>query len=669
MPAVLFRDLDPAQDEEARKACFVTTTESDAAEKGLERISEELRDKVQELDTAESTELTEIIQRVQEMQRNELVLLVGTKGAGKTTFIDRFFADVLPSKIRDDCVVVRLDLSRSGGRADQIGTWLDEHFLTALEKAAFPNGHPTYDEIVGMCMGEYKRWSEGHKKHLYETDRLKFKDQFGEHIERFFRQERPREYIIHLLFHIVRNHKKVPCVVFDNADHFDVKFQESAFNYAHSICSDSICLMILPITDTTSWQLPKQGPMQSFYTDSFFLPTPPTDLIIRRRIDYIEKKVGEEQAASGKKPQAGTGYFMSRNLRLEIENIKGFAACLQTVFVNTGQVADWISRLSNHDIRRALQLSCDIVTSPHIHVAELLAAWVAKTTMAVNPGDVKNAMIRGRYDVYFPTVQSFVQNLYNLIPEYETTPLLALRILYFLNETWEANKDNDARYVPVSEILGYFQTMSIDGRATSACLEQMMQRGLCLGYDPTATKVVDATKLEISSSGRQHVQWALRDWVYVESMAEVTPLYDATAAGTICSYMTNRSPHLRREVIGAFINYVLQEDSHFCVVPKHGTYSGQMEICSVLAQQVKALSSLAAIMKSDGYHRRIGKVYSWKHAGFGFIRESGVEDGIYFHISDVLDDSVSSVPEGTHVEYDVVDGQKGPKAVNVVVLH
>jgi len=228
-----FRDLDPAQDAEARRACFVTTSESDAAEKGLERISEELRDKVQKLDTAQSTELTEIIQRVKEMQRNELVLLVGTKGAGKTTFIDRFFDDILPRKIMEDCVVVRLDLSHSDGRSDQMRTWLNEHFLIALEKAAFLNGHPTYDEIVGMCMGEYKRWSEGHKKHLYETDKLRFKDQFGEHIEKYFRQDRPHEYIIHLLFHIVKNHKKIPCIIFDNADHFDVTFQETVFNYAH----------------------------------------------------------------------------------------------------------------------------------------------------------------------------------------------------------------------------------------------------------------------------------------------------------------------------------------------------------------------------------------------------------------------------------------------------
>jgi cold shock CspA family protein/energy-coupling factor transporter ATP-binding protein EcfA2 len=664
-----FRDLDPHEDEEARRACFVTTSESDAAEKGLERISEELRAKVQELETVQSEELTEIIKRVKEMKRNELVLLVGTKGAGKTTFIDRFFADVLPSKIRDDCVVVRLDLSKSGGDPATVTSWLDEHFLADLEKATFPSGYPTYDELVGMCMGEYKWWSEGYRKHLYETDKPKFKDEFGNHIGTYFRRDRPRKYIVHLLFHIVRNHKKIPCIVFDNADHFDVKFQEAAFNYAHSICSDSICLMILPITDTTSWQLPKQGPMQSFYTDSFFLPTPPVDLIVRRRIEYIEKKVAEEQAESGKKPMAGKGYFLSRNIPFEIENIKGFAACLQTVFVNTGQVADWIGRLSNHDIRRALQLTCETVTSPHVKVAELFKAWVMKSTMLVKPHDVKNAMIRGKYDIYFPTVHSFIQNLFNLVPEYETTPLLGLRILSFLNNAWEANKDNDGRYVPVSEIQDFFQAMNIEPRATGACLEQMMHQGICLGYDPTKKLIKDVEKVEISPSGRQHVQWGTRDWVYIESMAEVTPLHDANAADTIRNCAKNPAPHLRRQVIGAFINYLLQEDSHFCVVPKHESYQGQEEVRTAMSQQVKALSSLASIMQTEGFHRRIGKVYSWKPAGFGFIKESGFDKDIYIHISDVLDDTLTNIPEGSHVEYEVVEPPRGPKAVNVVLLH
>jgi hypothetical protein len=285
-----FRDLTGEQDAEARRACFVTTSESTAAERGLERISEDLREKVKSLNTESTSELTEAIQRVKETKKDELVLLVGTKGAGKTTFIDRFFADVLPKKILDDCVIVRIDLSKSGGNSEGVARWLDEHFLEAAEGATFPKGSPTYDEIQGMFFGEYQRWSEGHAKHLYESDKTQFKIEFGRHIENI-RQTRPHYYITHLLFRIVQAHQKIPCLVFDNADHFDVPFQQAVFNYAHSLCTEAICLVILPITDTTSWQLAKQGPLQSFYTDSFFLPTPPTELVLRKRIEYIEMKI------------------------------------------------------------------------------------------------------------------------------------------------------------------------------------------------------------------------------------------------------------------------------------------------------------------------------------------------------------------------------------------
>ena len=390
--------------------------------------------------------------------------------------------------------------SKSGG-TPAITKWLDEHLLDATERAAFPNGLPTYDEIQGMFWGEYTRWMWGHAKHLYETDKTQFKIDFGKHVENF-RQDRPHEYIKHLLFWIVKGHGKVPCLVFDNADHFNVPFQEEVFNYVYSLYQEVICLVILPITDTTSWQLSKQGPIQSSYTDSFFLPTPPTDLILRRRIEYIEKRIAEGQTESGKKPETGRGYFFSRGMCLEIENIRGFAACLQTVFLNTGQVAEWIGRLANHDIRRCLQFTRETVASPHIHVADLVAANIAKTSMTVNPDDVKMAMIRGKYDIYFQTVQAFVQNLYNLIPEYETTPLLGLSVLQFLESAYAGNEDNDGRYVLIDEIVEYFQAMNVDPRATRACLDAMLTRGLCLSDDPTTQGIKDTVKVEIAPSGR-----------------------------------------------------------------------------------------------------------------------------------------------------------------------
>ncbi len=657
-----FRDLTAEDDSEARRACFVTTNESRSAEQGLSRIAEELRDKVRSLNTAETVDLAHVIRRVREMHRHELVLLVGTKGAGKTTFIERFFEDILPTELKADCAVIRVDLSASSSNAATITTWLNEHLLEVAEQAAFTSGAPTYEEIVGMYFNEYKRWSEGHARPLYESDKTQFKIEFGRHIEQS-RRERPHDYITHLLFRLAFGHHKVACLVFDNADHFDVPFQEEVFKYAHSLYLSSVCLVIVPITDTTSWQLAKQGPLQSFFTDSFFLPTPPTELVLRKRIEYIQQKVADEE------PEKGRGYFFNRAIPLEIENIRAFTACLQTVFINTGEVADWIGRLCNHDIRRCLQLTREVIASPHIKAADLLKLHVDRTTVVANVDDIKAAIIRGKYDIYYNTVHSFVQNVFNFVPEIDTTPLLPCRILQFLRDTRTGNEDNDRRYALVDTIVEYFHGMNIEPRNTRTCLDMLLKSGLVLSYDPTSESIVKTVKCELAPSGEQHWMWAQWDWSYLEAMSEVTPLFDVVKAEEIRSRLGSGRPHLRRSAIRRFVQYLIAEDEHYCVIPKHDAYGGQHQVRRSFLDQAIAVDKVANIETSNRYHRLIGRITNWNYDKmFGFIRPKCDDANLFVHCSDILNAESGEAFEGRWAEYDRVATDKGEKAVDVVIL-
>ena len=53
--------------------------------------------------------------------------------------------------------------------------------------------------------------------------------------------------------------------------------------------------------------------------------------------------------------------------------------------------------------------------------------------------------------------------------------------------------------------------------------------------------------------------------------------------------------------------------------------------------------------------------------GFGFIEQDGGKD-IFVHHSAIQADGFKSLSEGERVSFDVVDGQKGPAAQNVVKL-
>ncbi len=60
-----------------------------------------------------------------------------------------------------------------------------------------------------------------------------------------------------------------------------------------------------------------------------------------------------------------------------------------------------------------------------------------------------------------------------------------------------------------------------------------------------------------------------------------------------------------------------------------------------------------------------GKVKWFNNAkGFGFI---GREDGpdVFVHYSGIVNEGYKSLAEGDDVEFEIVDGQKGPQAANV----
>ncbi|OEH85279.1 cold-shock protein [Desulfuribacillus stibiiarsenatis] len=61
-----------------------------------------------------------------------------------------------------------------------------------------------------------------------------------------------------------------------------------------------------------------------------------------------------------------------------------------------------------------------------------------------------------------------------------------------------------------------------------------------------------------------------------------------------------------------------------------------------------------------------GKV-KWFNAekGFGFIeRENG--DDVFVHFSAIQGDGFKTLEEGQSVQFDIVDGNRGPQAANVV---
>ncbi len=60
-----------------------------------------------------------------------------------------------------------------------------------------------------------------------------------------------------------------------------------------------------------------------------------------------------------------------------------------------------------------------------------------------------------------------------------------------------------------------------------------------------------------------------------------------------------------------------------------------------------------------------GKIKTKTDKGFGFISREGEEKDLFFHSTDLSEVTFDELQEGAEVTFDVVEGDKGPRATKV----
>lgn len=565
-----FERLKGDRDSEMIEQCFVVTKESELAEEKLTRVASDLVEKIRNIDTSTGQALVDVIQSAKLQQQHRFILLVGNKGAGKTTFVDRFFRFVLPKNISSEIVLLRVDLALNTGDEKSLVEWINKKLLKECEATVFTDNMKWEDLIGKMFFDEYQRWSNGSMKHMYENDKESFKVEFGKHIEEIRRTD-PHDYIKRIINFITKSNHKVPCLVFDNTDHFTIPFQEAVFQYARSVYEDEFCVVILPITDKTSWQLSKQGAFQSFESEVLHLPVPAPQKVIEKRIEYLIEKLRISNESDRNQ------YFLERGIRLSLQHIEGFVRGLNKLFIETGDASKWIGGLSNFDIRRLLELCKDIISSPYLKLDDLVKAHIAGNVEPIPRHRIKNAIIKKRYDIYPSNEHSFVQNIFAIHTDPATSPLLGLRILQYLRDIGKNDKHEQIQFVKVSDISDYFSNIGVPTGITKKWINELLRLGLLLNYDPTVLTIVEDTQVEISPSGITHLNWGSADSEYFRAMSLVTPIRVAKVHQEIQNAYSDYKNKWAESVI-CFIDYLIAEDAIYCRIPEHESFKGQQDL-------------------------------------------------------------------------------------------
>ncbi|MBY3182759.1 cold shock domain-containing protein [Rhizobium laguerreae] len=671
-----FGELSGDSDRDMLLNCFVETSESRYADSSLTKIVASIAANVSQLDTGSGQELEDQISSALATGRGETVLLVGNKGAGKSTFTERFFKLTLDPAVRSNCLIIQVDLLEATGDVSNLGAWIANKLRIGIEAELYKGMTPTYEDLMGLYWKEYQEWRSSQHKHLYETDKNNFKIRFGDFLNSQINEDR-HSYVLRMLQDAVSNRKLLPCLVFDNLDHHSEAFQEAVFQWAQSIRkSIDYTFVLMPITDRTIWRHSKAGPFQTYKSKLFYLPVPSAREVLQKRIEYLKLKSNKQKSPNN--------YFLSRGIRLSFENIKAFAACIEEIFINEDFVSRRISWLANHDIRRSLMLAQNVITSPFMSIDDLVKAYLTRgnnESLNISYRKFMQSLLQGDYNYFVSQNNAFVKNIFSFSQDFPTSPLVKLRILRFLIE--RAGDDISAGYLTTKQILTYFELMGASDDAVLSALKEILEYRLIEPFDASASEIGEVDRYAVTHSGRMHVEMALTDPIYLVQMSFDTPI---RSSETISKLRELKSSDLDNkgwfELRRTFVEYCISEDERFFRIPLYDAYDEQRKFIGELKERWLREPGAKAVRSAPDYQppeledgaivgrSEIRAVVKWYHGekGYGFAVGPNSEE-IFLHKKVLSKAGIDWVSEGDHIIGDASPALKGRLQLTHVYAH
>ncbi|TAY82970.1 AAA family ATPase [Rhizobium leguminosarum] len=668
-----FSRLKGEDDPDLLVECFVETRESRIADFSLEKITANVLGNISPADKEIDAALELLIRDAVDIDEGQSVFIVGPTGAGKTTFLDRFFRKTLPEILKERCVVVKLNCLDASGREDTLLSWMTEGLISSLETQLYvsTDGVPTWNDLLGLYHTEYRRRSTGTDAKLYARDKQAFQEEFGRHMNQ--QVEKDREgYLRRLLADVVHSRKKLPILVIDNTDEFSLDYKRSIFQFAQALRRHAKhCIVIFPVTDKSAWSFSKTDIFGIYQTKSFFLPTPPPREVFRKRIDYLRTKLEVDNKGRGR------SYFSERGIKISVENLARFCSILEDVFVNHEYTSKTLGELSNYNIRRTLTLSRRVITSSVFKISDLLTSYATGEQIASNFTKFLSALMRGDYELYKQGDGHEIYPIFQADKDIRQSPLMLLRILSLLDVVANNGKTVDEKHLSIQSIYDYFEPTGCTEASVNSGIQVLLDNNLIEAFDPSVRDLSPGQKVSISFAGKAHLTLALYNPVFFTQMAFTTAITDPDIARQLRSIYFSNEPFPAKSVKARtiFAQFLISDDHSNLQIPAAGAqYDRQREIEQNIMKlggdertAVRGETSPDPNARPQDLTGVLAKVDWFDTArGFGFVDVEGVEVQVYLNAETVRAGHIDRINDGDDILCDVTYGARGPQ---VSIIH
>ncbi|WP_081785778.1 type I restriction endonuclease [Halomonas sp. BC04] len=406
----------------------------------------ELKAKVLE-DTSNPKEIIEKLSPDNEELEHKVLLIVGSVGSGKTTFLDHLQYVALPSDIRKSTVWCRINMNNAPVSPLEIYDWLRKMIINSCQESLPDIDFDSLDVIMKLYGSEISKFKKG-VGGLYQEGSEVYNVKLAELIQGI-QNDHHKNAMSHIRYCCV-SRGKLCIIALDNCDKKTRDEQLLMFEAAQWLQKEFRCLVMMPLRDETFDNHRDEPPLDTALKDMVFRIEPPLfQHVLTKRVQLSLMDFGQggndqfslklSNGIDVKYPKSEQAYYLS--------------SIIKSLFEHDRFARRMIVGLAGRNMRKALEIFLEFCSSGYIGDNEVFKIRQSEGQYVLPFHQVATVIMRMNRR-YYDSDSSYVKNLFSTNSEDPIPSYFArFMILKWLRERFNSSGTSGLKgYHPKSEM-------------------------------------------------------------------------------------------------------------------------------------------------------------------------------------------------------------------------
>lgn len=463
--------------------------------------------------------------------KNQICLLIGSVGSGKSTFIDYLHKIALPKDLTKNTFWLSINLNLAPINNDKIYNWFAKNAIVEIKeknpkinfddiefiKRIFHNEIKSRSSLLSL-LGEN---SEQYNQELYKIIKSLIEDD--------------EAYLKSLIQYLFIKENILPIVILDNCDKRTRDEQLLMFDVANYIKNNFNVMVVLPLRETTFDLYKNEPPLDTVIKDLVFRIDPPLLInVIKKRIEFALRELSNNQKDFYYTLSSGA------QVRCKSDDVSNYLrSILHTLFQN-----DFFRKLmiglTGRNIRNGLEIFLEFCKSGHLSEDIILKMRTSQTSFEIPNHLITRILLRGKKE-YYDESSSRIKNMFSSeISDVLPDPFIRISLLNWLK---------DRQRIPgPTKIKGYHKTSDLEKYLISiGHSEDAIKREIefflfedCIISESQDSVYNNDNLISITSAGIILLD-LLYNIDYLSTISEDTFFRNAEMAQSIANNMTGKS--------------------------------------------------------------------------------------------------------------------------------